>query len=541
MIPPNGGQIRALDGSKMISHDVANQHDVLAFLADPASYALAGPVRRIDTHGSIVFLAGDDAYKVKRAVRFAYMDFSTLEKRRTACVRELEVNRDNAPDIYLGVSALTRAGETLEFDGPGEVVEYCVHMRRFDENATMDHLVSKESLTRGLIARLAGAVVQAHGRAPRRDMDSAVALHSLIRENGVSLAESAQLFPQARVRALTSASLAAIQRESSLLGERRKAGFVRRCHGDLHLGNIASIHGEPVLFDALEFDEDMASIDVLYDLAYLIMDLGERGFTQAANAVLNRYLWQSDEAHLAGLAVFPLFLSLRAAIRAKVIAASLAFRDKAQHEELSGNARRYFAMAEVFLSPSAPRLVAIGGLSGAGKTTIAEQLAPFIGRCPGAVHLRSDIERKRLLGAAQTEHLAQSGYQSSVSAKVYAEIRRKAGITLIAGFGVVADAVHQRPQDRDAIAAIAQGAGAAFNGLWLDAPLGVRIERVEKRSGDASDATPEVARRQADVDLGEMSWPRIEAGGDTASTVAKALNALGLPRNEMSTDDARHD
>jgi len=513
---------------KMDSHDAADQREVLAFLADPSTFAIDEPVRRIDTHGAIVFLAGRDAYKVKRAVRFPYMDFSTLAKRRIACLREIEVNRPNAPDIYLGIVPITRAPAGLELGGHGEIVEYCVHMRRFDEGATLDRLAEKDGLSRQLVASLAKAVAQAHERAPRRDSDSAQALAGLIRENGESLAENGELFPAVRVQALTNASLAIVRREKPLLEQRRKAGHVRRCHGDLHLGNIVLLKGEPVLFDALEFDEAMASIDVLYDLAYLVMDLWERGLRQAANSVLNQYLWRSEEAHLAGLAALPLFLSLRAAIRAKVVAASLAYREKPQRGKAASEAKRYFCLAEAFLAPSAPRLVAIGGLSGAGKSTIAAQLAPHVGRLPGSVHLRSDIERKRLLGAAQTARLPQSDYRPDISARVYAQVRRKAAIALASGFSVIADAVHARPEERQSIEAAARGAGAAFAGLWLEAPTATRIARVEGRRDDASDATGEVARRQGDIEVGELAWRRIEAAGETPSTLRDALAALAI-------------
>jgi uncharacterized protein len=528
MISPNVGQIRAPKPMKNDSRVAADQHEVLAFLGDPSTHAIDGPVRRIDTHGAIVFLAGDNAYKVKRAVHFPYMDFSTLEKRRTACLREIEVNRLNAPGIYLGVIPITRAGASLEFSGSGEILEYCVHMRRFDEGATLDHLAGEGAFTPDLVASLARAVAQAHERAPRRDYDSAAALDGLIRENGESLAESEDLFSIERVRALTAASLAIVERNTALLAARRKAGFVRRCHGDLHLGNVVLLRGQPVLFDALEFDENMASIDVLYDLAYLIMDLRERGFPHAANSLFNQYLWQTDEAHLAGLAVMPLFLSLRAAIRAKVVAASLPYSEARQREGLAREAKRYFALAEEFLSPAAPRLVAIGGLSGAGKTTVAAEVAPSVGRPPGSVHLRTDIERKRLFGAAQTERLPQSDYRPDISAKVYAEVRRKAGIVLAAGYSVIADAVHARREEREAIEATARDAGARFDGLWLEVPLTLRIERVERRADDASDATAEVARRQADVELGDLPWARIEASGDAGSTIRNALDTLAL-------------
>jgi len=528
MISPNEGQIRAPKRMNQGSSVVADQREVLAFLANPGTFGISEPVRRIDTHGAMVFLAGADAYKMKRAVRFPYMDFSTLEKRGIACLREIEVNRLNAPGIYLGVVPITRAGQGFKLDGKGEIVEYCVHMRRFDEGATLDRLAGEGTFTHQLVASLAKTVAEAHERAPRRDYDSAAALDGLIRENGESLAQSAELFPVGRVLALTSASLAMLERHKGLLAERGKTGFVRRCHGDLHLGNIVLLPEGPVLFDALEFDEDMASIDVLYDLAYLIMDLWERGFPNAANSLLNQYLWQTDEAHLAGLVVLPLFLSLRAAIRAKVVAASLPFSDAPQREISAREARRYFALAEEFLSPVAPRLVAIGGLSGAGKTTIAAALASSVGRLPGSVHLRTDIERKRLLGAAQTERLPQSDYRPDISARVYAEVRRKAGIALAAGFSVIADAVHAGREEREAIAATARNAGARFEGLWLDVPLALRIQRVEGRGADASDATAEVARRQAGIDPGDLSWARIDASGGARPTIGKALEALAI-------------
>jgi uncharacterized protein len=199
---------------------VADQHEVLAYLADSSTYAINEPVKRIDTHGAIVFLAGDHAYKVTRAVCFPYMDFSTLEKRRTVSLREIEVNRLNAPGIYLGVILITRAVAGLEFDGRGEILEYCVHMRRFDEGATLDRLAVKGTFTHQLVASLAKAIAGAHGRAPRRDYDSGAALDGLIRENGESLTASKELFPEYRVHALTTASLAILERKNALLAER---------------------------------------------------------------------------------------------------------------------------------------------------------------------------------------------------------------------------------------------------------------------------------------------------------------------------------
>ncbi len=525
----------------MNAHVVADQGEVFELLEDPSTYGIAEPIRRIDTHGAVVFLAGRDAYKVKRAVRFPFMDFSTLEKRGAACARELEINRDNAPGIYLDRVPVTRTLDGLELAGKGEIVEWTVHMRRFDEDATLDRVARRGGLTRELVFDLAEAVVSAHERAPREEFDSAAALEGYILENAESFSESLDLFPAGRVRELTQASQALLLRNQELLLERRKAGYVRRCHGDLHLRNIVLLGGKPALFDALEFDEAMATGDVLYDLAFLIMDLWERGFRQAANGVLNHYLWHSEEAQLAGLAALPLFLSVRAAIRAKVVAASLPHLEGREHGAATREARRYFSLAEGCLVPVPARLVAIGGLSGTGKTTIAAELAPLLGRVPGAVHLRTDIERKRLFGAAETEHLPQSGYEPEATAKVYALVGRKARSALASGYSVIADAVHALPEERSGIERAARASAVPFDGLWLEAPLALRIGRVEERSHDASDATADYVRRQANTDVGDLSWQRIEATGSPASVVHRVIAALGLPAQDAEPAQARDD
>ncbi len=513
----------------METHAVADQSEVLGFLGKPSTYGIEGRVKRIDTHGAAVFLAGQDAYKIKRAVRFPFMDFSTLDKRARACTRELEVNRDNAPGVYLGLVPITRRSGRLQLGGEDEVVEWAVHMRRFDEDATLDQVAKRGGLSPKLVSALAHVVVKSHERAPRLDFDSVGALEGIILENASSLAENPEVFPTERIEALRTTSRTLLQSRGPLLMERRRSGYVRRCHGDLHLRNIVMLHGEPVLFDALEFDEAMATADVLYDLAFLVMDLWERGFHQQANAVLNHYLWDSDEAQLVGLSAFPLFLSVRAAIRAKVTAASLSQLEGKAWESALQEARRYFSLAEQFLIPVPARLVAIGGLSGTGKSTIAARLAPFVGRTPGAVWLRTDVMRKRMFEVQETERLPQSGYDAAASAKVYANQRRQSALALASTFSVIVDAVHALPEERQAIEILARAAGVAFDGLWLEAPLALRIERVEGRRDDASDATAEYVRRQAKADLGELSWRRIDASSEPRAVVRRVLAALGIP------------
>lgn len=514
-------------GMKAASHVVADQSEAIAFLADPASHGTAGPVTRIDTHGAVVFLAGGDAYKLKRAVLFPFMDYSTVEKRRAACRAEIAINRPNAPSIYLGAVPITRTEHGLRLGGEGEAVDWVVHMRRFDVALTLDHVAAQGGLTPEIAAKLASAVLASHERAPVREGATAVAgLARYVAQNEEALGEAPSLFPEAEVAELTSLSRAALAACRDLLLKRGEAGFVRRCHGDLHLRNLVLLDGAPVLFDAIEFDEAIATCDLLYDLAFLLMDLWERGLKREASIVFNRYLWGSDERHLSGLAALPLFLSIRAALRAKLVAAEAAVSEAGERANKEARAKGYFALALRFLAPAPPLLAAVGGLSGTGKSTLAGALAPDLGRAPGAVHLRSDIERKRMFGVGESERLPPDAYGAAAGARVYATLERKAGLALAAGQAVVVDAVHARPEERAAVAILAARRGVPFRGLWLEAPAGVLEQRVTERRADASDANAAVVRVQLGYELGPIDWVRIDASGPPGEVLERARAGL---------------
>mgnify|MGYP003835884323 FL=1 len=509
------------------------QSDAIAFLADPATYGESvDSVGRIDTHAAIVFLAGDDVYKIKRAVRFPFLDFTTLEKRRRACEREVEVNRLTAPNLYLGAVPITRSAEgKLAFTGRGPVVEWAVHMRRFDETATLDRLAGEGALSPGLLDALARRIVDLHDKAPAIDTDDpAGEIGSVALESCAEMEGAPDLFSPEKLADLTARTKSALNRHGKLIAARGNAGGIRRCHGDLHLGNVALIDGEPVIFDAIEFDEDLATIDVLYDLAFLIMDLWERGYRLEANRVLNRWLVaRNNRDDLGGLALLPLFLSMRAAIRAKVAAARARHLDGGKREAAENEARDMFAAACAFLAPAPARLVAIGGLSGTGKTTVAMALAPDIGPAPGAVVVRSDIVRKVLSGVAETKRLPDDAYTPQASERVYAEMEAEAAQVLAAGHGAVLDAVHSKPQKRDAARAVAEGAGVAFTGIWLQTSPDHLMERVEARTGDASDATAEVVRKQLAYQTGDIDWTVVDTGGSREDAVRRARAALPPP------------
>lgn len=511
-------------------HVVADQGAVFAFLADPATHGLTENIIRIDTHGAAVFLAGPFAYKVKRAVFFPFMDFSTLEKRRAACAAEVEISGPGAPGLYLGVVPIVRTAHGLALGGDGEAVDYAVKMRRFDTDLTLDRIAERGDLTPDLVKAVAAMVVSAHAAAPeRRGFDTAAALSTYLEDNIAEFSARPDLFPAEDVARLAEVSRAALARVRPLLAARAGAGFVRRCHGDMHLRNIVLLDGKPVLFDAIEFNDEIATCDVLYDLAFLLMDLWQRGLRTEANAIFNRYLWASEDAQLDGLAALPLFLSLRAGIRAKVEAAGLAHLAGEKRQKAEGRVAHFFRQTIDLLAttqpdpvrfgavtvktadPSHPTLWAVGGLSGSGKSTWAAKAAADVGtRAPGAVILRSDIERKRLFHVAETEKLPPEAYAAEVSPRVYERLRTLARRVLAGGYTVIVDAVHARPEERDAIEEVATQAGLPFAGIWLDAPAEELVRRVTARTGDASDADADVVRHQLAYDLGPIHWARAE-------------------------------
>jgi aminoglycoside phosphotransferase family enzyme/predicted kinase len=512
---------------------VDDQAETIAFLEDPASYAgQAEAVERIETHISVVFLAGGFAYKLKRAVRYSYLDFSTVEKRAAACAAELALNRRTAPALYLETRAIRReAGGRLGFGGEGALLDTVVVMRRFDQSCLFDRLAQAGALTPGLMRDLADRISAFHRSAEvDRNFGGRSALAGIIDGNEANLAAAVPaVFDKAAVARLISASREALAGIGALVEERRRAGKVRLCHGDLHLRNICFLDGVPTLFDCIEFSRALACIDVLYDLSFLLMDLAHRGLPELANTVFNRYFDLEGEA--AGAGALPLYLSLHAAIRAHVGAAALpakpAERRPEQHDESIAEARAYLDLALKLLRPGKPRLIAIGGLSGTGKSTLAYGLAPCLGAVPGARVLRSDVLRKRLMGMAPESPLPDEAYGEAVTRSVYGRLGEEAHQLLLAGGSVILDAVFLRPGERAAAEALARDLQVDFRGFWLEAPPEILAARIEGRRGDASDATVEILRRQLALPTGPIAWRRVDVGGAPAAALAAVTEMIG--------------
>jgi aminoglycoside phosphotransferase family enzyme/predicted kinase len=493
----------------------AEQRDTIAFLQG------LGPCAQITTHASHVLLYGERVLKLKRALRYAYLDFSTPEKRIADCERELAINRRFTPRLYLGLRRITRAPDgALTLDGEGEVVDGVVEMLRFKDEDLFSRVVEEGRATPALVTRLAEVIAASHEAAEVASHGGAEAFGRVLALNEAALRASAPVALE-RIEAFCAGLRALLDRHAALLDARCARGCVRRCHGDLTLRNICLFEGEPALFDALEFDEGLATIDVLYDLAFPLMDLWRMGARDLANLLFNRTLDARDEGD--GLPLLPLFMATRAVVRAHVTAALA----KEAPERLA-EAQGYFALAESLLEPRKPLLVALGGFSGSGKSTLSAHLASTLGPAPGARIHATDRIRKALHGVAATDKLPPEAYAPDISALVYAREREACAAALRAGHGCIAEAVFDRAQDRAAIEAVAQAAGVPFAGFWLEAPVEVLAQRIAGRRGDPSDADEAVMLAQVARGNEGVGWTRLDAAQGVGAMVGEALRIMAL-------------
>ncbi|CAJ0850628.1 hypothetical protein AMST5_00298 [freshwater sediment metagenome] len=477
-----------------------------------------GATKLVKTHISIVLLGASHVYKLKRAVRLPYLDFSTPALRLAMCERELALNSRFAPALYLGVRHVTRESDgSLALDGAGSFVDAVVEMRRFPYGALFDEMARDGRLTKDMIDRLARRVAKAHDAAsPDFSHGGADAMRAIVDSMEESLKESPPA-PTPEIETHLTLLRETLQAHAALIDARRACGKVRPCHGDLNLRNICLYDGEPTPFDGIEFSDKISTIDVLYDIAFLLMDLWRARLPDLANLAFNRYLDARIEDDADGLPLLPFFMSLRATIRAHVEASQ-------GHAE---TARAFFDLSRGLLQAAHGGVVGIGGFSGSGKSSVAAALAPLLPPAPGARIFNSDRIRKMLLGAEATDRLPEEAYRSEVSAQVYKEMFASGARTAKTGWPVVVDAVFDRAADREAIELAAQSAGVSFQGFWLDLDLAHRLARVDRRVNDVSDATGEVLKAQAIKDTGEMSWRRVDARGeidDIAGALAASLD-----------------
>lgn len=457
-----------------------------------------GEVRLIETHISWVLLAGDYAYKIKKPVDLGFLDFSTLELRLHACEEEVRLNRRLAPDYYLGVVAITGSPDEPSFDGEGSAFEYAVKMRRFPPEDTLDHLAQRGELDAAKIDRLAARIARFHlHECAVASADSSwgepEAIARPVAENFELL--EARLPDSEPLKRLREWSEAEHRRLSPLMSERKRAGFVRECHGDLHLGNLAWVDGELLIFDCIEFSPALRWIDAISEVAFCFMDLLHRGQDELAMRFLNA--WLESTGDYEGMALLRYYAVYRAMVRAKVAALRAGQAGgEAEHVEVDSCLR----LAERLMQAGQSQLWITHGLSGSGKTTISQSLL----QRQGMIRLRSDVERKRLAGL---EALARGGvgegmYSPQAGEQTYRHLAHLADSLLGGGWPVIVDAACLQRWQRDLFRELARRRGAGFQILDVQADPAVLRERIARRMAqqmDASDADLRVLQHQMET------------------------------------------
>lgn len=508
-----------------------DQNAIIEFLNKPISYGFSGDesVERFDTHISIVFLVGGFAYKLKRAIQLPFVDFRKLDDRKKYCQLELDINQRTSPNLYEAVVPITKnAKGQLSLDGDGEIVDWLVKMKRFEQENLFESLAENGKLSVEDMEKLTGHIAECYKQA---DIDT-----TLGGVNGIKRAFKGHykafencpknVLSKGHIQKLKEVVQHQIETYEALLQDRQETGFVRQCHGDLHLRNICLFQGDVTLFDAIEFEPDYAIIDVFYDLSFLLMDLCHRGLNDLANAAMNRYLGLTGD--VLALNLLPLFMASRSAIRTHVNGvASKNQLNEAVQRDFEMDARAYLSEALSYFEPAKPQLVSIGGLSGTGKSVLAKKIAPHLGRKPGAFIARTDLIRKRLMGVKPDEELSEYGYRPNVTQHTYNTLFVEIRMALHAGQSVIVDGVFAKPEEREMLETIAQALEVPFVGIWLEADPKTLENRVESRINDLSDADAEIVKLQSSFDLGDVTWTKLDTDQVFETVYDKALNIIG--------------
>jgi len=479
--------------------DTASLPPLIQQMLQPGFYPhpVMEPVNLIQTHVSYVLLTGTYVYKIKKPVNYGFLDFSTLEKRQHFSQEELRLNQRGASELYLEVLPITQVGEQFQLGGAGEAVEYAVKLLQFPQEGLFTNLHDRGELTSDLLVRLATVLAMFHQQSPSSDyirrFGEVAKIREAIDENYeqtqkyIGIAQTAEQFEE--TRQYTDRLFA---ERKAVFDRRRDQGWIRECHGDVHLRNITLWKDTIYLFDCIEFNEPFRFVDVMFDVAYIVMDLDVRDRPDLSTLFLNTYLEQMGDWE--GMQVLPLYLSRQSYVRAKVTSFLLddpGVADAVKQEAIA-TARRYYQLAWSYTCSRQGGIVIMTGLSGSGKSTVARALAQRI----RAIHIRSDAVRKHLGGISVEARGDASLYTPAMTQKTYDRLL-ELGITLAQdGYTVILDAKYDRQALRQVVRNQIEAIGLPLTILHCTAPLTVLQERVRHRTGDIADATVEVLNQQ---------------------------------------------
>jgi len=477
------------------------------------------PIRVAETHISWVLLTGAYAYKIKKPLKLSFLDYSTLERRQRLCAEELRLNRRLAPDLYLGVSAIRGSPDAPRIDGDGTALEYAVRMRQFSPDDELTARLAAGSVSPDDVARLGASLARFHAAAAAAPPGSVHGLPATVHRVTMDNFAELRALPEAAGWVANRSALESRVAEMHgglrrLMEQRRDLGRVRECHGDLHCGNVVRWAGELTAFDGIEFDPTLRFIDVVNDVAFLTMDLAERGHPVLRRALLQA--WAETSGDWTGLPLLPYYEAYRALVRAKVDALRALQLEPgaAARAAAVADCRRYLDWASARVRPRRPAMLVTCGLSGSGKTWLARPLAERL----GALHLRSDVERKRLAGLAAHEDSRSPPdagiYTLEFNARTYRRLEDCATAALAAGEPVIVDAAFLRSHERQRFLALARERNVPCALVHCRAPDALLRERVQARAAarnDASEAGLEVLARQPSYweDFGGEERPHV--------------------------------
>jgi uncharacterized protein len=467
------------------------------------------PIGFVQTHISYVFLTGDYAYKAKKPMNFGFLDYSTLEKRKHFCEEELRMNQRGAPGLYLEVVPITQTGDDFEPGGTGEVVEYAVKMRQFPESSLLSSLFDQGKLTEELLVNLAKAIATFHKTCPTSDYVRSFGDVSKVRQafdenyeqttGYIGGPQTQQQFNE--TKAYTDRFFAD---RADLFTQRMENNWIRECHGDPHLGNICLWQDQLMLFDCIEFNEPFRLVDVMYDVAYIVMDLEMRDRPDLGAIFLSAYVEQTGDWE--GLQVLPIYVNRQTYVRAKVTSFMLNDPGVPEEEKKKGSERAalYYRLAWEYATPKTGKIFLTCGLSGSGKSTTARQLA----RQTGGIYIRSDAVRKHLGGVPLDQRGGDELYSPEMTQKTYDRLTELGVMLSQQGYTVILDAKYDRQSSRQAVIERAKAAEIPLQIVHCQAPLEVLSDRLSKRTGDIADATADLLKTQSMEPFaeGEMAY-----------------------------------